>query len=30
MDMILKNVKREELNTNIVSTAFNTQTLKVI
>ena len=26
----MKNMKRVELNTNIVSTAFNTQTLKMI
>ena len=30
MDIIIKNVKSTELNTNIVSAVLNTQTLKLI
>ena len=30
MDMIMENVKRVELNTNILSAVFNTQMLKTI
>ena len=30
MDMIIKNLKLVELDTKILSTAFNTQTLKII
>ena len=30
MDMIIENEKRVELNTNIVSAALNTKTLKII